>query len=364
MQVDKLYSRESQNSKFNPKMRRVLRPGQALCSSAKKNETRALKLSSEDQSRAISVLRSAQQFRLKDLGGSLMIDDAEHATTVRKAAQDGTLSFGFSAGGCLFPYFIGVSGSLIDKGVLKDETPIAGSSAGALVAATIKSGMPLDQITEQCMKLMHDLRSNGTQGRLGPVLESFLQDHLPENAAQACTDKTHVAVTRAWPYVKPLLISKFSDRDDLIRALMTSCHIPYWLDGKYYTDFRGKPSLDGGLTNFIPLAPSTVGIRISCFPSKQLNSIYRIGISPDNFEPWPYSLRQMVSWAFEPADEKVASFLIDKGSSDALAWVEMMGLASDIDKGQTARAEDVVENVDKSRARVEGQQELEGKVPR
>lgn len=43
-------------------------------------------------------------------------------------------------------------------------------------------------------------------------------------------------------------------------------------------------------------------------------SACRIGISPDSFEPWGYSLRQMVQWAFEPADEATVAALIDKGA--------------------------------------------------
>lgn len=61
-----------------------------------------------------------------------------------------------------------------------------------------------------------------------------------------------IAVTAAFPYIKPKLVSRFHDRDDLIRAVMTSCHIPYWLDNRPVTEFRGTMHLDGGLTNFIP----------------------------------------------------------------------------------------------------------------
>lgn len=40
-------------------------------------------------------------------------------------------------------------------------------------------------------------------------------------------------------------------------------------------EFRGSRSCDGGLTNFIPLPPQTVGVRVCCFPSKQLSPVYR-----------------------------------------------------------------------------------------
>ena len=160
-----------------------------------------------------------------------------------------------------------------------------------------------------------------------PVLEDFLENHLPEDAHEKCRGRAYVAVTKALPYAQPILVSDFKDRQDLIRALMTSCHIPWYLDGASVTEFRGAAHLDGGLTNFIPVVPGTVGIRVCCFPSKQLSPLYRIGISPDSYdEEWPYTLRQMVGWAFEPADDKFVEYFIEKGKRDAQAWMEHMGL--------------------------------------
>ncbi len=53
-----------------------------------------------------------------------------------------------------------------------------------------------------------------------------------------------MAVTQAYPFIKPLLVSHYEDRDDLIQALLASCHIPYYLDGRPYTgDVRGMGEL-------------------------------------------------------------------------------------------------------------------------
>lgn len=78
-----------------------------------------------------------------------------------------------------------------------------------------------------------------------------------------------------------------------------------WFDNTLFTMFRGKRCYDGGLTNFIPLPPTQHGVRVCCFPSKQITTIYDIGISPDNYEDWPHTLQEMLSWAFEPADDKL-----------------------------------------------------------
>lgn len=85
-----------------------------------------------------------------------------------------------------------------------------------------------------------------------------------------------------------------------------------WFDNTLFTMFRGKRCYDGGLTNFIPLPPTQHGVRVCCFPSKQITTIYDIGISPDNYEDWPHTLQEMLSWAFEPADDKLLLEFIGK----------------------------------------------------
>lgn len=289
--------------------------------------------------RAISVLQGARALDWRALaarmGGTAVVSDEEHRGEVQAAARDGRLSFGFSAGGLLFPFYVGVSAALQDAGLLTEDTKLGGASAGSLIAACVKAGMSADEITEHCLRLMADCRAHGTRGRLGPVLNEFLESHMPEDAHERCRDRAYVAVTRALPYLRPQLVTDFSSRDDLIRALMTSCHIPWYLDRQALTEFRGEPHFDGGLTNFIPVVPGTVGVRVCCFPSRQLSPMYRIGISPDSYdEDWPYSLRQMVGWAFEPADDKFVQYFIEKGRSDATAWMEHMGLGSVAAEGQ------------------------------
>ena len=42
-------------------------------------------------------------------------------------------------------------------------------------------------------------------------------------------------MTRVAPLARPVLVSAYADRADLIQALMTSCHIPWYLDGNPFT---------------------------------------------------------------------------------------------------------------------------------
>lgn len=48
-----------------------------------------------------------------------------------------------------------------------------------------------------------------------------------------------------------------------------------------------------------------------------MKSVYDIEISPDSFESWEHPMKQMVSWAFEPAEEDILRLYIEKGRADA-----------------------------------------------
>ncbi len=74
-----------------------------------------------------------------------------------------------------------------------ERTPLAGSSAGSLIAACYHSGLTAKTVTEACLVLADDCRVNGTRGRLGEVLSTFLHDLLPEDAHERCRNKTFVS---------------------------------------------------------------------------------------------------------------------------------------------------------------------------
>ena len=47
------------------------------------------------------------------------------------------------------------------------QTRLGGASAGALLVACHHSGLSMELVTDACLKLATDCRSNGTRGRLG-----------------------------------------------------------------------------------------------------------------------------------------------------------------------------------------------------
>ncbi|RVW81069.1 putative plastid-lipid-associated protein 4, chloroplastic [Vitis vinifera] len=111
--------------------------------------------------------------------------------------------FSFSAAGLLFPYHLGVAKFLIEKGYIKERilfsreivvmlermeqawiipnletTPLAGSSAGAIVCAVIASGASMEEALRATKILADNCREKGTAFRLGWVLPATVKEML------------------------------------------------------------------------------------------------------------------------------------------------------------------------------------------
>jgi len=115
----------------------------------------------------------------------------------------------------------------------------------------------------------------GGPGVRGRTVRTWLDVLLPLDAHERCRGKVHVLVTRlklrgvlssvvkGWP--TPLArerVSDFRDRADLIDALMASVHIPLFMDGKFFAEFRGAKYIDGSFLAApgdlaLPAPPST-----------------------------------------------------------------------------------------------------------
>jgi hypothetical protein len=88
-----------------------------------------------------------------------------------------------------------------------------------------------------------------------------------------------------------------------------------------------QPNHAAGITNFLPNPPAaTHTLRVCCLPSKQLSSLGSIHIAPDIYTDWPYSLRDMLSWAFEPAEQGMLEELVARGRADAASWARATGV--------------------------------------
>ncbi|KAG2433513.1 hypothetical protein HYH02_012631 [Chlamydomonas schloesseri] len=300
---------------------------------------------------------------------------------VKRGLETGTLGFGFSAGGFLYPYHLGVLWELHELNILKDyKVQMAGASAGSLAVATYNCGLEPEKATQALHEFAENCRANGTRYRLGGLLKDFLHAYLPADAHERCRGNTYVALTRLFPVVRSELISEFESKDDFINALLTSCHIPFYFNGSWMTEFRGRFYMDGGVAAFIPRPPTPYSVKVCCFPVNEVlatvqdrvaqyervAALLDVAISPDASEPWPFSYPQMVSWALVPADDDMLRYMINKGRRDARAWAQRMQLVpEDAAAGRSAGegAGDVGGGAERGAARVveaEARREAEG----
>ncbi|GMH45827.1 hypothetical protein BSKO_13790 [Bryopsis sp. KO-2023] len=251
------------------------------------------------------------------------------ATESTNSTSIKNVGFGFSAGGLVFPYLVGTTEGLSVGGLLTRDTPCAGASAGSLVAALYHSGMSSKDLMDGALELSADCREYGTRGRLKQALENTLRELLPQDAHIKCSGKAHVAITQVYPFndMGGYMVSEFDSREDLIQTLLTSCHIPMWFNNRPFTRYRQTFATDGGLVNFIP-GPSDTDrvIRVCCFPARSLGPEFGIDLAPDTFSESKYSMSQLLSWAFEPAEEEVLWELYEMGKRDGLRFARSSDL--------------------------------------
>ena len=276
----------------------------------------------------------------------------------------------------IFPYHCGAWEVLSELGLLTPDTPVAGASAGALVAAMHACGMPPSEGKRVLTAVLRDCRENGVLGRVGGVLETALRSELPADAHELCSrDNLFVSVSsprlargrdvEEGPPVAgfnggPLLlentlVSSFESRDDLIGALLSSCHIPVYC-GWPARMYRGRYRVDGGWTRLTPTPPgSTNAVSVASFPliDAWTQAEAGDGTARGNFfakkatfwEDWgerdarglliapdaaggcdcPLDYMELGKWALLPQDDETLEELVRMGRRDAERWAECSG---------------------------------------
>ncbi|KAM0826299.1 hypothetical protein ACQ4PT_068957 [Festuca glaucescens] len=249
-------------------------------------------------------------------------DDVE-AERQRQRGELATASpgFSFSAAGLLFPYHIGAAQYLLEKGYITERTPLAGSSAGAIICAVIASGNTMQEALQVTKILAENCRSKGTAFRLEAVLKDVLEKFLPDDLHIRCNGRIRVAITQLSWRPRGLLVDQFDSKEDVINAVITSSFIPGYLAPRPATFFRNRLCIDGGLTLFMPPTSASETVRICAFPASRLG-LQGIGISPDCNPENRATPRQLFNWALEPAEDEVLDKLYELGYQDAAVWAE------------------------------------------
>ncbi|KAJ6389689.1 hypothetical protein OIU77_027918 [Salix suchowensis] len=206
-------------------------------------------------------------------------------------------------------------------GYIKETTPLAGSSAGAIVCAVIASGAGMQEALTATKVLAEDCRLRGTAFRLGAVLRDVLEKFLPDDIHVRCNGRVRVAVTQILWRPRGLLVDQFDSKEDLINAVVTSSFIPGYLAPRPATMFRNRLCIDGGLTLFMPPTSAAQTVRVCAFPASGLG-LQGIGISPDCNPENRATPRELFNWALEPAEDHILDRLFELGYLDAAVWAE------------------------------------------
>lgn len=299
----------------------------------------------EAKDRAFKFVRELSRRGL----GSGKVDTSSNAEDIERflshsshpavdAFRSGKLGFGFSGGGFLFPWHLGVVTELQDAGIITKDTQLSGASCGSIIVACVHSGLNLHSLVKELLSFAEDCRANGTAGRLRYVIEHFMTANLPHDAHHKCAGKTHIQMTRVFPYLKVMSVSEWSSKDDLVQAIACSCHIPAYNDGSLVFRYRGSLFVDGGVLKHLPVPPKVAfSAGVSCVPLKFLNklpganrlSVLRgLAISPDMFSDFPFEWQQLASLVLVPGPDPVLISMIERGKADARRWAEATGITA------------------------------------
>ncbi|XP_053703897.1 patatin-like phospholipase domain-containing protein 4 isoform X3 [Synchiropus splendidus] len=185
------------------------------------------------------------------------------------------LNLSFAASGFVGIYHLGAVEAFLRHGnkLLGSLQACAGASAGALVAAVMITAP--DKV-EQCKEFTFKFADNVRKQRFGAVTPGYnfmqklrdgMEEILPTDAHCLATDRLYISLTHSRSS-KNILVSRFTSREELIKALLASSFVPVYA-GLQAVEFRGQKWIDGGFTDSLPILPVGRTITVSPFAGLQ-----------------------------------------------------------------------------------------------
>lgn len=130
----------------------------------------------------------------------------------------------------------------------------AGASAGSATATLLLTNADFDKAPQLAIDIAkrYDVfsRKTGLTGICGEMMRIWLDEMIQdENFNIQDLQKLSIALT---PSIgSPKLVDSFQSKSDLLDAIMASCHVPIFMDGKVLTSYKGEPVLDGSFWYFV-----------------------------------------------------------------------------------------------------------------
>jgi hypothetical protein len=164
------------------------------------------------------------------------------------------------------------------------KVPILGASAGSLTGSCYLNDVDFDHALRRAIDISIEQRvadrKAGLVGILGSLVETWLNDIIPENISTSTSTQLHVAVTPVLKYasLSPYCVSGFQSKSDLVSALMASCHVPMFMDGKPSIQYRGDQVIDGSFWYFVT-KDRTKGLPL--LPGMQSDDVFWVDYGDD-----------------------------------------------------------------------------------
>jgi hypothetical protein len=207
----------------------------------------------------------------------------------RMADNDTPLHFSFSGTGpAMFSWMVGFSHGLQESGILSSSSTddsnntthhFMGISGGSMCATLLAAELDFSSNSDVmlCGQEQSDRCRDGKQ-TLGMLVHNMLDDLLDNAAVQRIFHnkrrKIHIAMVDApsgslmKAYNQPIkLCSNFTDKEDIIDAVLAATHLPYIANGNKTTMFRGREVVDAGITGqmFVPATGANF-VNVNIFP--------------------------------------------------------------------------------------------------
>ena len=213
-----------------------------------------------------------------------------------------------SFAGCawLLPYHLGAAQGL-SRHFNLNAPYYLGASSGAIAAVACASGLSPRDVFEQTLRsaARHEGTRLGPFGRMSALVHHALDNTLPADAHERVAGRFFASLTTLPRFKNRLEPNRpLGSRQELIELVLASCYIPLYYER--LARFRGRPYLDGGATDVLPVREAGT-LTISPLPA------HGADITPQTARPL---LRVLLP---EPG---VLRELFDEGERDAQRYAE------------------------------------------
>jgi len=234
------------------------------------------------------------------------------------------LHLSWAGSGIFFWWQLGAMQHLMERYDMT-QVQLTGVSGGGLVsvlgACQADPVLVMESAYELAVQNNVYERPLGLMGVWGKMIESWLDQLLPDDAAELCSGRVGLIVTRL-PSCQRWRISEFSSKADLINVAMASAHVPLFLDAKLTRSCRGTLCVDGSLPDFFTGGQCKLlgrGGDAVVFDYHQDTALARRGRMEMLENKGLSELQHIMKLGYEYADKLHADGLFDRFDLDGLA---------------------------------------------